>query len=337
MPRMPKGMFQRPGRGYYARRRVEGKDRWIALGQDYETACRTLRELNRSGPVVASKAIVREVAREWLEKRISVKRTAESAQKAETRLKLYLDPFLGAKFLGKLERDDLWSYRRWLETHERKLSAGSVWHILSDVRCLLLWCVDTGKLDRSPFPRGLMPKLQEIAPRKLEADEVLAVAGLPEPYGFVVRFALATGLRWGELTRAQAGHVDGNGVLVVEHTKSRRIRRIPLPPSILAEVRQRVGRLVPYSEPGSFARMVRRLSGVERFHCHMLRHTFACAWVDRGGSLAALQRLLGHSSITTTQRYGHISDSMIRAEMMRLESVASAVASDDEPEQQTVG
>ena len=50
--------------------------------------------------------------------------------------------------------------------------------------------------------------------------------------------------------------------------------------------------------------MARKLSGVERFHVHMLRHTFACAWVDRGGSLAALQLLLGHSSITTTQRYG---------------------------------
>src|SRR5437899_417022 len=45
---------------------------------------------------------------------------------------------------------------------------------------------------------------------------------------------------------------------------------------------------------------------------------FACSWVDGGGSLAALQHLLGHSSITTTQRYGRISDSMVRAEVMRL-------------------
>jgi integrase len=91
---------------------------------------------------------------------------------------------------------------------------------------------------------------------------------------------------------------------------------------MLSEVRQRVGRLVPFSEPGSFARMARKLSGVERFHVHMLRHTFACAWVDRGGSLAALQLLLGHSSITTTQRYGRISDDMIRREVERLEGVA---------------
>ena len=45
---------------------------------------------------------------------------------------------------------------------------------------------------------------------------------------------------------------------------------------------------------------------VERFHLHMLWHTLACAWVGWGGSLAALQQLLGHSS-------------MVRTEMLRLE------------------
>jgi len=102
----------------------------------------------------------------------------------------------------------------------------------------------------------------------------------------------------GELIRVQASDVDRTGVLIVSKTKSRELRRIPPPPATLAEVRQRIGRLVAFSEPGSFARMARKLSGVERFHVHMLRHTFACSWVDRGGSLAALQHLLGHSSIT---------------------------------------
>jgi len=57
----------------------------------------------------------------------------------------------------------------------------------------------------------------------------------------------------------------------------------------------------------------------------MLWHTFACSRVDGGGNLAALQHLLGHVSINTTQHYGRISDSMVGAEMMRLESVASGV------------
>ena len=182
-----------------------------------------------------------------------------------------------------------------------------------------------------------MPKLQELPPKGLNADEVHALVRIREPYGFVIRLGLRTGLRWGELTRAQASDVDAQGSLVVSRTKSGKVRRVPLPPTLLAEVRGRIGRLVAFSESGSFARIVRRLSGVERFTTHMLRHTYACAWVDRQGSLAALQALLGHASITTTQRYGRISDSMVRAVVMRLQGVASAVATDEQPARDLVG
>ena len=146
---------------------------------------------------------------------------------------------------------------------------------------------------------------------------------LPDPWGFVARLALGTGLQWGELTRAQASDME-RGFLVVHHTKSGKVRRVPLSPPLLAEIRGRVGRLVFYEtrSVGRFSDMCKKLSAVRRFHPHQLRHTFACRWLERGGSLAALQQMLGHSSIVTTQRYARISDDMVRREVERLEMVA---------------
>ena len=70
---------------------------------------------------------------------------------------------------------------------------------------------------------------------------------------------------------------------------------------------------------------VRRLSGVERFHPHQMRHSFACRWIERGGSLAALQQILGHASIVTTQRYARISDDMVRREAERLDLAVGGI------------
>jgi len=72
-----------------------------------------------------------------------------------------------------------------------------------------------------------MPRLQERPPDRLTDEEAARVLAVREPYGFVVRLALGTGLRWGELTRSQAAHVEGE-MLVVSRTKSGKVRRVPL-------------------------------------------------------------------------------------------------------------
>ena len=211
----------------------------------------------------------------------------------------------------------------WIE--RQGLKPLSVTHVLADARCMLNWCVDMGLLDRSPFPRRVMPRVQERPPDRLTDAEVAKVLAVREPYGFVVRLALETGLRWGELTRAQASDIEGE-MLVVSQTKSGRVRRVPLAPALLREIRSRVGRLVGFSvkSPGSFAAAVRRETGVARFHVHQLRHTFACRWVEQGGNLAALQQILGHASIVTTQRYARLSDEAVRREAERLAGAVSS-------------
>jgi integrase len=50
-----------------------------------------------------------------------------------------------------------------------------------------------------------------------------------------------------------------------------------------------------------------------------MRHTFGCRLLERGGSLAAPQQILGHACIVITQRYARLSDDMVRREAERLE------------------
>ena len=96
-----------------------------------------------------------------------------------------------------------------------------------------------------------------------------------------------------------------------------KLRRVPLSPELLQELRLRVGRLLPIRDSSGFTRQVRRYSGVERFHPHQMRHTFACRWLEEGRSLEALQHVLGHATIVMTQRYGRLSDEHVRREAAR--------------------
>lgn len=320
MPKLPKGMFSRKDRpGWYVRVHRAGREKWVSLGTDFKMAEEKAKAVQRGEqPLGSSRLTVREAADRWVETYVRTQRTGNGQKLAAQRVRDFFDPFMGHVLLERVTGEDVRAFRLWLERTTR-LSMTSVWHVLSDLRCLLNWCADAGLVERSPFPRRVMPRLQERPPDRLTDEEADRLRGLPDPHGFVCRLALGTGLRWGELCRAQAAEVE-RGFLVVHQTKSRRVRRVPLSPELAAEVRGRVGRLVGFAStsPGSFAGAVRRATGIWRFHVHQMRHTFACQWLDRGGSLAALQQILGHASIVTTQRYARLTDEIVMREAERV-------------------
>jgi integrase len=109
-------------------------------------------------------------------------------------------------------------------------------------------------------------------------------------------------------------------MLTISHTKSRKVRRVPIAPELQADIKKHVGLLVPQANYWHSVLKIRKLSGVAEFRPHRLRHSYACRWLEAEGSLAALQELLGHSSITTTQRYARLMETHVRAEAKRVQS-----------------
>ena len=268
-------------------------------------------ELHRSNASVA------QVATLWVSTYVAVARNAKGKGMAAQRVRDYLVPFMGDLPITALTPDGVRRYRLYL--HDRDLAPRSVFHLLTDLKCMLNWAVEGGHIPRSPFPRRVMPRMQETPPDRLTDFEVAAVLAIPEPQAFVIRLGLGTGMRWSELCRLRRADLE-RGMVVVSQTKSSRIRRIPVSVALAREIAMQGGSMVPYS-PGtttSFARFVKGHSGVSRFHVHQLRHTFACQWLEAGGSLPSLQQILGHASIVTTQMYARLSDEAVRNEAARI-------------------
>jgi len=171
-----------------------------------------------------------------------------------------------------------------------------------------------------------MQKLGKSPPDSLSDTEVETVIALSNPWVFNLRLAMCTGCRWAELVRLERTDLTADGLLLIRKTKNGEPRTVPIPRNLLTEIMSRRGRLFvtrtgrPYSEfsNGAFNATIARKTGIDRFHVHMTRHTFACRYLEAGGELAMLQEVLGHSSVTTTQRYGRPNEKAIRADAARV-------------------
>lgn len=147
----------------------------------------------------------------------------------------------------------------------------------------------------------------------------------------LVTLALGTGMRRGELLNLSWQHVDFlRGVIHVVNTKTARHRIIPMSQKVrdvlIAQRETQKGDLVFASrriakrrageglvdvKKGFVAACVE--AGIDDFHFHDLRHTFATRLGDAGCNATTIARLLGHSNIQMSMRYTHASDDSLRS------------------------
>jgi integrase/recombinase XerD len=254
--------------------------------------------------------------------------------------------FAEARGARKPEQVDLGLISTWLGSLSRAgLSARSAARHLSAARGLMKFLVREGTLSEDPTRLAPRPRLGRKLPHTLTEREMLALIETPDPTTLrglrdraMLSVAYAAGLRVSELVGLRLTDLDLRRGIVSAHGKGGKRRLVPLGEVALTHLEAYFLRLseegpgrtagapsaIVFRSPrggaltrqgfwkivGRYARIA-GLSG--RVHPHQLRHSFATHLLAGGADLRAVQTLLGHAHVVTTEIYTHVSRDHVRA------------------------
>ena len=222
--------------------------------------------------------------------------------------------------------------------HGQGLSKVSVARALAALRSMYKWLAREGMVRQNPAKLVAMPRTPKKLPRvpTLEEMNTLLDSGMPETAAFperdraIFELLYGCGLRNSELVGIELADLDvANGVLLVRG-KGKKQRYVPLEGKaeealkiyagarqrILAEARLNERRLFINRRGGplttrSVARIVKQIAVAKGLppdvHPHTLRHAFGTHLLTEGADLRAIQELLGHERLSTTQKYTQLS------------------------------
>jgi integrase/recombinase XerC len=213
--------------------------------------------------------------------------------------------------------------------HRAGLSPKSLQRLLSSCRSLFRQLTREGLLSHDPLAGVRGPKVHRKLPQVLDVDEATALvegdgddalgvrdrAMLELFYSSGLRLSELTGLRWLDLD-LDAGEVRVLG-------KGRKMRIVPVGRHAIAALRalgEAEGRepnspvfrgrqgapISPRTVQARMKTLAMRQGFAKHVHPHLLRHTFASHMLESSGDLRAVQELLGHADIATTQIYTHL-------------------------------
>jgi len=180
------------------------------------------------------------------------------------------------------------------------------------------------------------PKLEKPLPTVLDENEIRKLMNLPDSESFegirdraFLELFYGCGLRLSELLSLKMKQIHLNDNYIRVEGKRNKERILPLgTPAIKAIQRYLIGRQQVLQEFGNndflfinkkgkklyplfiqkkVSKYLLRISEQEHLSPHVLRHSFATHLLDRGADLLAVKELLGHSSLSTTQIYTHVS------------------------------
>lgn len=337
-----KGSWWVDFRSEYVRYRKRSPENSKSGAQAYET---TLRQRLARGDALNAKPEEQtfgQFAETWFNGYVVPNNKPSEQRQKYLTLQKSLVPFFGKMRLEAIGRKDIELYK----AYEQQKGNGNktINNKLTVLRKCLATAYDWEAMRNPPlaFKQLKCPPPQTDFLTTDEAETLLAHAeGITHE---MILMALRTGMRQGEIRGLQWEAVDWeNRILTVRHSlcdytqsltspKSNRERHIPLAADLhdVLWARRKCAGYVFTNERGrpflqyshySTLRSVQKQAGLRKIGWHTLRHTFATRLAEKV-SLRTVQELLGHSSITMTMRYSHVSAPHLRAAIDLLDAQA---------------
>ncbi|MCK5421495.1 MAG: tyrosine recombinase XerC [Deltaproteobacteria bacterium] len=238
---------------------------------------------------------------------------------------------------------DNMTIRSYLGSLYKKNRKSSIARKLASLRTFFKFLLKVGILKENPASTVSTPRLEKHVPSFLTIDEMFALLNMPDETKLVgmrdkaiLETLYSSGLRVSELVEMNEDDLDLNLGIIKVMGKGRKERIVPIgskaiealnnylssrkrmgkcplssslnPPLLL---NQRGGRLTTRSVARIINRYVEQCGLLKNISPHSLRHTFATHMLDAGADLRAIQELLGHVSLSTTQKYTHVSISKL--------------------------
>lgn len=221
------------------------------------------------------------------------------------------------------------------------LAATSIRRAQSAVRTYYGFLLSEGVLDVDPTERLESPKVVRKLPEHLTKEEVDRFLDAPDPEHplywrdrAMLEFLYATGMRVSELVELPISGLDLDEAFVTVFGKGSKERLVPVGTPALRAVHRYLAEVRPGLEKGegqgrvflnargrpigrtavwALVKESARRAGIRKtVSPHTLRHTFATHLLEGGADLAAVQELLGHADISTTQIYTHVDREYLR-------------------------
>jgi len=240
------------------------------------------------------------------------------------------ESFLNSRDSKDVRNIDYFILRKFLSTlSERKLDKRSLSRKISTLKSFFKFLLREGIVKNNPAASLIYPKLDKQLPKFLTEAEVEKILNLPEGDRVcdlrdkaILEFLYSTGARVSEMVSLKINDIDLISGFVKVRGKGRKERLLPLGDPAIESIKkyldarrdknqalfinQREGGLTDRGVRDIIYRYIKKAALSLKVSPHTFRHSFATHLLNRGADLRSVQELLGHSNISTTQIYTHL-------------------------------